>query len=126
MTQQLDGEGDHPAQIRVLRDGATVTLEIELRGQPPVKLTLPEDVAMQVGFRMMGASEIPVGDPRAFFEPQVLAVSEPAVEVHRSDSGTISIAFKATEMRPIIFQLRPDRAAEIANGILDMIGGGVR
>ena len=98
------------ANIHVTLTEGLVQLTFEAPDREPTILSMPPEVASQIGAALLGCSEVDL--PGSLFDhAQMMSLHNPRIEVRRSDAGQTIIAFLPNKMRPIMVQLDQEKAS---------------
>lgn len=95
-----------------LKDGQ-VAITIQGDEPEPSIWTMPRDVALQIGTALIGLSERAEETLSSFNEPPMMVVTNPPIQVSRSDAGQIILAVLPKKLRPILIQLGPSQIAQL-------------
>lgn len=108
--------------LDVSRQGDLVRVDIVQAGRIVMTLQLSPNTAAETGALLLGSSGYELHDPRAFFEPPMISISNPALAIEKADTCALVMSVKGKGLRPIILQFSADRAAALRDALAAKLG----
>jgi hypothetical protein len=101
-------------QITVKRLADQIALEFQLPDGQIVTVELPAEDAQQVGLALIGKASPQASGRSLLEESPLLATWNPPMEISRSETGQIILAYQAADLRPFLIQIEKERATRSA------------
>lgn len=99
------------------RKGETVVLKAETSDGIPATIEFHVDAAQRAGLALIAAGDDRIAGDSMFAETAALTVPNPPIEIRRSDTGSVFLAYRAPGFRPFVIQLDAERAQALAEAL---------